>query len=494
MIDNDYSGDGYTEALKWDGSTWSEFERDTRNGKVREEVASADYITISAGVNNFSTYIVEQMLYYLENGGAVKYSYDIASVLDAYSYEGVTGGDIYNEFDNIKSIVKNELMAAAGDTMDEAVELVDFVAEVAAYAVLSYVVNFNELISEIDSINPNAKVYVLGVYNAMEGETLSVTVEGKTKTVNIGQFFGALTEVANAYVQILAPRVYDYTYVHPGSPELLIDVMGNDSLTIQERIPKALKTKLLNAAENTAVTMIQEMFAEYGVTKTYDEAADIAYEIFEAETAEERLEVIKSQINDLAVDEVLDRFATELENYANTYGSIEVTAEMIQTLLTDLENAVDEAARETVAENFVVDLMTKAMVGQTFAGIEIKTQQDAYDAIALLEKNAEAAGGDPAAIREAAAAMVIAEIGEDNALGIDEADVVELLELMDVQTTTEARELSLMHGSTRRLPTISALPFRSMFLHTPLRMPRTCWHRWKPPIPMTTPPSPRLTC
>ena len=438
LIDNDYSGDGYTQ--QFFGTMDTEFERDKKSGAVREEVKSADYITISAGVNNFSTYIVEQMLYYVENGGKVKYSYDIESVLSGYEMQSVDFGDAYGEFEDMKAIVKNELMAAAGDTMDDAVELVDFVAEVSTYTVLSYIVSFNELVNEIYALNPDVELYVVGIYNPMAGETVSVTVNGTTRSVDIGKYFGGLLEIANAYTQILAPRKYDYTYVHPGNPELLIDVMGNDNLEVNERIPQALKNRLLKSAEATAVSMIQEMYAEYGVVKSEKEAEDIAYAIFEAETAEDRLDIIKSEINDLAIDEVLERFAEELENYADTYGDIDVTKEEIQKLLTDMENAADDEAREVVATEFVVDLMTKAMVGQTFAGIEIKTQEDAKAAIELLEKNAASAGGDPAAIREAAAAMVIAEIGEDNALGIDEADVVELLELMDVQTTTEARE------------------------------------------------------
>lgn len=450
LIDTDYSGDGYTE--QFFGTPDTEFERDKKDGSVRDEVASADYITISAGVNNFSTYIVEQMLYYVENGGAVKYSYDIESVLSGYAVQGVDMGDAYAEFEDMKAIVKNELMAAAGDTMDKGVELVDFVAEVSAYAMLSYIVSFNALVDEIYALNPDVELYVIGIYNAMEGEVLSVTVNGQYHDVEIGQFFGALLEIANAYTQILAPRVYDYTYVHPGSPELLIDVMGDDSLTTEERIPDGLKTKLLESAEDTAIEMIQEMYAQYGVEKSTKEAEDLAYEIFEAETAEERLEIIKSEINDMAIEEVLDRFEKELENYAGTYGNIDISGDDILNLLSDMEAAEKaaeeagateeevDAALETVATDFVVDLMTKAMAGQTFAGIKIETQEDAYEAIALLEKNAASAGGDPAAIREAAAAMVIAEIGEDNILGIDEADVVELLELMDVQTTTEARE------------------------------------------------------
>ena len=451
LIDDDYNGDGYTK--QFFGAIDTQFERDKKEGTVRKEVANAEYITISAGVNNFSTYIIEQMLYYVENGGKVKYSYDIASVLDTYSYGDTTGADVYEQFENIKNVVKNELMAAAGNTMADAVELVDFVAEVSAYAVLSYIVNFNALIAEIDAINPDAEIYVIGIYNPMAGEKVSVTVNGSTKTVDIGKYFGGLLEIANAYAQILAPRVYDYTYVHPGNPELLIDVMGNTSLSTQERIPDGLAIKLASDAnaEATAVQMIQDMFAEYGIDKSYDDAADLAYAILDAKNAEERTEILKEELDALATDVVLDEFKKKLEE--NMFGDmievqdpngalidetkIAVTDKMILDLLADLEA---EATRAAVAEEFVVDLMTKAMVGKVIDGYKIETQEDAYAAIELLRQNATAGSSDPVALREAAAKLVINKIGKNNVLGITEADIVTLLEQMDAEPDETKRK------------------------------------------------------
>jgi len=439
LIDKDYKGDGYTKKISADHN----YQNDKEFGWTIGDVKSAEYITISAGVNNFSTYLVEQMMYFVENGGAVKYSYDIGEVLDEYDLGKLSDNNVYDVMENVKNLVKTELQAAAGDTMGDAIELVDFVAEVSVYTLLSYVTSFNALINEIYALNPDVEVYVIGIYNPMAGEIVSVTVGDKTKSVNIGRFFNALVEMANAYTQILAPRVYDYTYVHPGNPELLIDVMGNDKLDITERIPAGLPGKLAAGAEDTAAGMIQDMYAQYGIEKDYDEALDLAFEILNAKDDDERREIIKEEIGDMAADEVLERFKEQLANkeFEDTYGyKITVDEEKVQKLLKDLESAADEEGRKKVAADFVVDLMTLAMVGETFAGIKIDTQEDAYKAIEVLEKNAEATDGDPEALREAAAAMVIAEIGEDNVLGIDEADVVELLELMDIQTTREDRE------------------------------------------------------
>ncbi|MBQ8611072.1 MAG: hypothetical protein IJ412_05100 [Oscillospiraceae bacterium] len=449
LLDESYKGDGYTKAVF---SSYLNSALASERAKLQAAVASADYITLNVGINNFATYIIEQMMYYLENKGAVKYEYSFEDFkLDANDIS-------LDEIQKMKDSVLDHLLAAipemansADELAEDALNLIDFVTEVATYTYLSYIVNFNAVIREILNSNPDVELYVIGLYNPMQGETISVslgeksfTVGGKTVTTaahsftaNVGYFFEALVEMANAYTQVLAPRAFEYAYVHPGNPSLLIDRMGNTALPEDDRIPSDLKTKLLQLADDTAADMVGEMFEEYGIHKTENELYDIAWDIFDCKSNVERQAYIRSLIDELVIEEILDKFKTELEKYAGTYGSIVVAKDDITVLLQDLNAAVDEAAREKVAEDFVVDLMTKAMIGQTFAGIEIKTQQDAYDAIDLLKRNS---GGDPAALREAAAQMVIDEIGESNALGIVKADVIELLNRMDAATTEKGRE------------------------------------------------------
>ena len=423
LLDSEYAGDGYTQSILGLSGV--------RNaGYVKTWVKNAEVITVNVGINNFSTYLIEQMVYYVENKGATKYS---------YSFDEFFADDVQDALENVQSVVMEQLLAAAPDVGDTALELINFVTEVSTYAMLSYTTSFNAMVSSIYELNPDVELYVIGIYNPAQDEMLSFSNGERTVELPVGDLFGALVELANAYSQILAPRAYDYTYVDAGNPELLIDQMGNKNLSIEDRVPVDLKSELLYAAEDTAVSMIQEMFAQYGVTKTYNEALKIAEEIFYAPSDEYRMDYIKNQIYDLVVVEVLDRFETELENYAGTYGDIDVTQDDIRALLTDLDNAADVAAREGVAEEFVVDLMTKAMIGQTFAGMYIATQQDAYDAIELLENNSS---GDPDALREMAADMIYAKVG-DNGLNayITRNDVLNLLEQLDTTTTTAEREV-----------------------------------------------------
>lgn len=422
LLDDDYAGDGYTASI-------GGLSADRNAGTVKEYVKNAEVISINVGVNNFSTYLISQLVYYLENQGAVKYEYDFDEFGDS---------DVQDAMENVKNVVMDRLLAAAPDAMDDALELIEYVVEVSTYTYLSYMVSFNAVIKEIYELNPDAELYVVGIYNAMAGDVLTVDTGSRTVEVPIGEAFGALVELANVYTQILAPRAFDYIYVDPGTPELLIDVMGNTSIAPENRIPDALKLELLNSVEDTAISMIQEMFAQYGIAKTEDQAYAIAEDIFEKDSVARR-DYIKSLIQEFAVDEVIDRFQEELKEVQSTYGSITVTEGEIITLLNNLEAATSDSERKQEATDFVVDLMTKAMVGQTFAGIKIETQQDAYDAIDLLERNSK---GDPDALREAAADMIMAKVGENGLKDfITRDDVLDLLEQMDTTTSDAQREV-----------------------------------------------------
>ena len=343
LLDSEYTGDGYTAAM---GS----FLRRDR-ATVQGYVSNAEVITINAGVNNFSTYIVEQMVYYLENNGATKYS---------YSFDEFAGADVAEAMENVKAAVMDNFYAAADQNGDEALDLINYVAEVSTYAVLSYVTSFNGMVSSIYELNSDVDLYVIGIYNPAQGEKLTYEIGGRTINVPIGDFFGALVEIANAYSQILAPRAYDYTYVDPGNPELLIDQMGNTNLTDDERIPNGLMIELLALTEGAAVNEVVDLFADYGITKTENEALMFLEDLLSCNSDEERTQFIMDTLNEYVVDAVYDEFVNQLASYLGQFGNGEdvLSEQEIKDLLADLDAAADEAARELVAGAFVDGLLT----------------------------------------------------------------------------------------------------------------------------------------
>ena len=354
LLDDGYNGDGYTSAI---GSMLKH-----KRAEVQGYVSNAEVITINAGVRNFSTYIVEQMVHYLENNGAVKYN---------YSFDAFYDEKVQDALNNIKNVVTEQFAAIAPDEGVKALEFTNFVVEVSTYAVMSYITSFNGMIASTYKLNPDVDLYVIGIYNPMQDEVLSFSNGETTKDIPLGTFFGALVELANAYAQILAPRAYDYTYVDPGNPELLIDQMGNNKLTDEERFPNGLMAELLDLAGDAALEEVIDIFTEYEIDPSpltmeayaerfLDELAYITDE-------EERIDYIRGEIEFQANKKVREAFKDELKNYLGRFanGDKVITDTQVDDLLTDLGAAAAtpcadgkcEACRECIAKDFVETLI-----------------------------------------------------------------------------------------------------------------------------------------
>ena len=347
LVDSDYAGDGYTSSLIGMGFL--------DNAKQAQTlIKDAKYITINAGAVNFSTYIVEQMMYYLENDGAAKYDFDFDDIFAEYD----VSEDAQKTLEDAKNAVTDLLLAAANDEGDVAIELISYVAEVSTYALLSYVTSFNALVSSIYELNPDVDLYVVGIYNPAEGEKLTYTKDnGDVMTFEVGDYFGGLVELANSYAQVIAPRAYEYTYVEPGSPELFIDQLGDTTIANDyDRMPEGLMYELLELAGDAAVNEVIDIFAEYDNPKTFKEAEAFLEDLIEAKEQGKEKEFVQNELKNLVVDQIEDKFQQEVLNYLGQFAEEDqeiVTKQEIEDLLADLESAVDEAAREQVAADFV---------------------------------------------------------------------------------------------------------------------------------------------
>lgn len=416
LLDNDYAGDGYTATLK-------SFLKQARSD-VQGYVANAEIVTISVGVKNFSTYIVEQMVHYLQNDGEQLYSFNWDAISD--SLDNITDADILNVADSVRNVVVAELKAAASDTGDMAIDLIDYVVEVGVYAVMSYIANFNGMVDAVNKLNPDVDLYIVGIYNPAEGETLSYDfnedgVIGQYESINLGDIFGALIEIANSYAQVLGNRVGSYTYVDPGEPVKLIDQMANKFLEMEDRIPVALKMEMVYAAEDTVVSMIQETFLTYGITKTYNEALELAEDIAACATDKAREELINGYIYEMVVDEALNIFEDKIQEYLGRFSEGNVlSTEQIDELLQDLDAAETEEKRDEIIASFVdeivqdPDLQNQAAANVIYKYIEekglseyvtVKNVEDLLNTMAATDEDDRAAVAT-AWVRELAVAKI----------------------------------------------------------------------------------------
>lgn len=342
LVDLDYEGDGYTDSI-------SSLDVLRRAGTVRENIKYADVITINVGVNNFSTYIIEQLMYYLDPQtlGQTKY---------AYSFEEFTDAEVIEQLESVKAIVSDKLYTAADDTGDDILDLINFVSEVSTYAILSYITSFNAMVEGIYELNPDVELYIIGIYNFAEGETLSY----KGHSFEIGTYFGALVELANVYSQILAPRKYDYIYVDPGHPELLIDQMGDTSIdSMYERIPAGLVDELVELGGDAAINEVRDLFKENGIEMSTTEALGFLEDMIACEGDEAKLNAFfYEEMSRYVAVEVNERFAQELQNYLGKFGNITVEPEQVTTWLERLDAATDKNAEaKRIAEEMITDLL-----------------------------------------------------------------------------------------------------------------------------------------
>lgn len=342
LVDLDYEGDGYTDSI-------SSLDVLRRAGTVRENIKYADVITINVGVNNFSTYIIEQLMYYLDPQtlGQTKY---------AYSFEEFTDAEVIEQLESVKAIVSDKLYTAADDSGDDILDLINFVSEVSTYAILSYITSFNAMVEGIYELNPDVELYIIGIYNFAEGETLSY----KGHSFEIGTYFGALVELANAYSQILAPRKYDYIYVDPGHPELLIDQMGDTSIdSMYERIPAGLVDELVELGGDAAINEVRDLFKENGIEMSTTEALGFLEDMIACEGDEDKLNAFfYEQMSRYVAVEVNERFAEELQEYLGKFGNITVEPAEVTSWLQRLDTATDkDEEAKAIAKEKIEELL-----------------------------------------------------------------------------------------------------------------------------------------
>ncbi len=510
LLDLDYEGDGYTKRFMAEGTDVpTVFQTMRKNKTVINDVAAAENVVLHVGVNNFSSYIVEQMVYWLENGGylgktdAVKYEFNFDEFVN-------TDNEIKIEdtLESVRLAVKDRLLLAAGDDMDKAVELIDFVTEAATYTILSYVKSFNAVANEILTLNPDVNLYVVGIYNPVNDERLSVSINGTTydsfpmvnsdlevydQAFDLGAVFGGLIEIANAYTQVLAPRAYEYTYVHPGDPELLIDQMGDTSIVNEDGTPN-YKARISyefwdqlfsmdGIGVTAAVEELMDMLGDYGLNYTEDEILEVLETAIGMKDTDEREAYLKSLIFEEVAEKAVGKFYLELAAKSDELGtvvpydangkaldpaaitkdnaeivqkivivketavgdttekfSLVINAEKIGNLMDALEAADTDEEYTEAATAFVQDLIAESMVGKTFVGEYIDSKDKAVDALATLETIGE---GDLSEMRRLAAEAVAAEIADsdlkDYATTQDIENLLEALDAPSIQSEADQR-------------------------------------------------------
>ncbi|MBQ5672372.1 MAG: cell wall-binding repeat-containing protein, partial [Oscillospiraceae bacterium] len=153
------------------------------------DIANADLITVGYGNAAFADAAINQMYNALMNGNAV--SYDWAALVGAEGAEVVAEilDEIYEE------LVANGLDISASGMKASVATAMKLAIESYAYGAVEYVVNLPGIISELREVNEDAVIVIVGMYNPLQGVTL--TYEGLS--IEVGEYLEYLVEGANAY-------------------------------------------------------------------------------------------------------------------------------------------------------------------------------------------------------------------------------------------------------------------------------------------------------
>ena len=194
IVDSDYLSDEYGKALLGGIDTEA----------YLNAIKGADVISLGLGVENFAGFVCEQIFGYVyekygEDADKIVEEFDLKfAEYKAYDMDWDSFGDIISEEQAeqireelysilVKYGVPTALDVYGGLEIDLA-DIISFAVGCCAYAVVSYVYNFDATIDAIRALNPDATVIMLGSFNVIDGYGFEIGDYG----FNLGELMNLL--------------------------------------------------------------------------------------------------------------------------------------------------------------------------------------------------------------------------------------------------------------------------------------------------------------
>lgn len=179
-----------------------------------EAIAAADLISISMGQENLTTFVNKSLLAF-ESNGSVDFDWSVYVGSDGVAY-------VEQVLDMIKAELAEEMGAAYAD-------MAASVVEAYAYGYVGFATNYFKVLDQIQSINPDAQVVVVGLNNAFGADTtLDLSLVGVEDEIEIGKY--ASYVVASTDLQYLAYAMIagddDVTFVSAPAAQTSVSGMG----------------------------------------------------------------------------------------------------------------------------------------------------------------------------------------------------------------------------------------------------------------------------
>ena len=196
----------------------------------QESIKDADVISLALGNTNFGTYMLGDIRAII--GGdttTFKSDYDLEKVYDLVDFDEEVEVKVKKVLDDCQELIDAQLVdLAAGDA-----EKLEALRYVVTYYVLSYIVNYIDVVEYILSVNPDVTIIQVGLMNAYAGEETEEATIGSLADkiyVPMNEFLAALPTVMAVNTMDENFLYDDATFYFAEVPtvDCLADEFGND--------------------------------------------------------------------------------------------------------------------------------------------------------------------------------------------------------------------------------------------------------------------------
>lgn len=195
----------------------------------QEQIANADVISIGIGNGNFGVWLMGRITTALMDydGVAANGVYDIQKVLDTCTPEiKEIANRILVELDPYIALYVETMMGKVDEARQKSIK------DVCTYAVVSFMVNYKNMIKRILELNPDVEIVMLGLMNTYAGDD-ALAAEGQ---ITIGNILDVIFPPLNAYIAAVPTMMNaeltqdaSFYYAEEYSIECLIQNFGNES-------------------------------------------------------------------------------------------------------------------------------------------------------------------------------------------------------------------------------------------------------------------------
>ena len=231
---------------------------------TREEVKNADVIVVDCCMNNFGTYLAERIAGYAGlpgYGRAANYYKQTVDDLD-----GVPAG-VKTLISQVKTMLKQQGL------LNDGTAAVEEFANSFLYCYADFATNLTADINTIRELNPDARIIVCGVYDALDG----INLEVGDNTVDFGRISSRAFDLVNLYIKALSSNRAEYYYadLSDGVETFMMQIEAADKYTdldtsLQDNLYNSFKDMFLGGADIGYKERILQMLVDAADYNTLD--------------------------------------------------------------------------------------------------------------------------------------------------------------------------------------------------------------------------------